>query len=315
MCIREEGEEEIYMNIANVIIKCVIPRYLVGDLASDYGFFFCDTVCGRDFSVSVKKDISDETKAKKSFDTKMNNKCYIDEYELIVWGSFVTGSSFYLSEFRKYFISFLTWILLRKKNMFLLHSSSALVNGKCILFAGNSGAGKTTMEMTMVKNGATYISNDLTFIYVENNRVKVLGIPQKITMTKETYDYCGLDYKYIKGEKRIYIDPKGQIDTKAGAELDAIVLLTKDINSKNAMLEKGNFFDAVARLLPKVIYSYKWGFKPKCEEPPFFSALNVLMRHIEETTPVYYLVWGQNPTANYDAVMKEILDTEETEMK
>ena len=42
----------------------------------------------------------------------------------------------------------------------------------------------------------------------------VLGVPQKITMDKKTYDYCDINYVVEQDINRIYINPSNQFKIK-----------------------------------------------------------------------------------------------------
>lgn len=311
MCIIDEDMKEIFLNISGIIGKCVIPRNMLDKFYLDYGCFFIHSREKYDFCACVTKDIGKNIKKENSsFITKLNNRCYISDSELIFWGRHVLEKEFYLEEFRKYFIALISWILHRDKNMILLHASAIEVCGKCILFAGNSNCGKTSIAMNMIKNGATYISNDLTFLYIEDNKVMVLGVPQKITMDKKTYDYCDINYVAEQDINRIYINPSNQFKIKVSAELNAIVLLSKDVKRKDALLERVNFNEAVARLISKIIHSYKWGFKPYCRDYGYFSVLNRVMKCIEKKVLIYYMIWGKNHFVNYNIIMKQIVENE-----
>lgn len=63
-----------------------------------------------------------------------------------------------------------------KKGGLVLHASSCRYNGKTILFTADSGVGKTTLLLSLLKLGAEYISDDIVCILENNNRYQCFGL-------------------------------------------------------------------------------------------------------------------------------------------
>lgn len=311
MFISDDTIEVVYLKISEVIVRCAVPHNMVKEICLDYKFFFIPDTRKYDLYVCAAKDIEVNNDIKSnSFVTKLGNRCFLSDNTLFFWGNHIMDVDFYLKEFRKYLIAVISWILHKDKDMILLHASAVEMNGRCVLFAGNSGSGKTTMAMNLVKKGAKYISNDLTFMYVRGDKVMVLGVPQKITMEKDTYEHCGLNYAVEKDINRMYIDPAGQIAVKLNAELDTIVLLSKDVRRAEPLLEQVDVHAGMARLISKTIHAYKWGFKPFREDYGYFSVLNRILKCIEKNVSLYCMIWGKNHCENYNIIMKEVIGDE-----
>jgi hypothetical protein len=67
-------------------------------------------------------------------------------------------------------------ILLAKKGGFLLHAASAIRNGKAFVFAGVSGAGKTTIA-SLAPPDATLLTDEISYIRKEGDRYAAFGTP------------------------------------------------------------------------------------------------------------------------------------------
>ena len=67
-------------------------------------------------------------------------------------------------------------LVLAKHGGFLLHSASAIRNGKAFLFAGVSGAGKTTISR-LAPADATLLTDEISYVRKRNNGYVAFGTP------------------------------------------------------------------------------------------------------------------------------------------
>lgn len=67
-------------------------------------------------------------------------------------------------------------LLLAKEGGFLLHAASAIRNGKAFVFAGVSGAGKTTIASLAPPN-VTLLTDEISYIRKDGNRYLAFGTP------------------------------------------------------------------------------------------------------------------------------------------
>jgi hypothetical protein len=67
-------------------------------------------------------------------------------------------------------------LLLAKEGGFLLHAASAIRNGKAFVFAGVSGAGKTTIASLAPPN-VTLLTDEISYISKDGNRYLAFGTP------------------------------------------------------------------------------------------------------------------------------------------
>ena len=67
-------------------------------------------------------------------------------------------------------------LLLARKGGFLIHSSSAIRNGRAFLFPGISGAGKTTMAR-LAPSDATLLTDEISYVTRQDDRYFAVGTP------------------------------------------------------------------------------------------------------------------------------------------
>lgn len=102
---------------------------------------------------------------------------------------------------------------------YLLFASAVAIDGQALLFAANSGVGKSTLCMELVKRGADYIGDDLVLVYLEGEQAMVgsLLFPVK----------CYVDKKYDHKKK---IDVVSQLPQRPplNVPLKSMFLLQRD---------------------------------------------------------------------------------------
>ena len=67
-------------------------------------------------------------------------------------------------------------LVLAKEGGFLLHSASAIRNGKAYLFAGESGAGKTTIS-SLAPSDAILLTDEISYVRRQNEGYAAFGTP------------------------------------------------------------------------------------------------------------------------------------------
>src|ERR1700722_10593140 len=67
-------------------------------------------------------------------------------------------------------------LLLARKGGFLMHASSAIRNGRAFLFAGVSGAGKTTMAR-LAPPDAALLTDEISYVTLQDDRYTAVGTP------------------------------------------------------------------------------------------------------------------------------------------
>ncbi|MBI5376618.1 MAG: hypothetical protein HZA77_14385 [Candidatus Schekmanbacteria bacterium] len=72
------------------------------------------------------------------------------------------------------------FLLAKKKQLTGIHSASLAYGSKGVLLAGNSGSGKTTMSLLLIKKGFKYLSDEETFIEKKRDKLTLLSFPRHI---------------------------------------------------------------------------------------------------------------------------------------
>jgi hypothetical protein len=113
-------------------------------------------------------------------------------------------------------------LVLAKQGGFLLHSASAIRNGKAFLFAGVSGAGKTTISR-LAPPDATLLTDEISYVRKLDDGYVAYGTPftgELAKLGENTSARVAALYLLAKGENRI--EPVAAPD--AGRELLANML-------------------------------------------------------------------------------------------
>jgi len=79
--------------------------------------------------------------------------------------------------------------LLRRGGLYTIHATALEHNGRAILIPGNSGRGKTTSFISLLRSGYRYLSDDHPLLYEAGAHVEVLPFPIKINVTDATVQF------------------------------------------------------------------------------------------------------------------------------
>jgi hypothetical protein len=92
----------------------------------------------------------------------------------IYWSDYLPdlGRAFELDLYRQ--------LVARAEGLFILHAAAVEIDGRAVVLAGDSGAGKSTMAQALIERGAGYISDEYVGLDV---RGQVQGVPRPLTPT------------------------------------------------------------------------------------------------------------------------------------
>ena len=76
--------------------------------------------------------------------------------------------------------------LLRRQGLYTIHATALEKHGRGVLIPGNSGRGKTTSFISLLRSGYRYLSDDHPLIRNAGKHVEVLPFPIKINVTEAT---------------------------------------------------------------------------------------------------------------------------------
>lgn len=76
--------------------------------------------------------------------------------------------------------------LLRRRGYYLVHAFGASKNGRCALFVGPTGCGKTTTGLALVLRGWELLANDVVLLQERHGRIFALPTPGIVSMRPPT---------------------------------------------------------------------------------------------------------------------------------
>lgn len=79
--------------------------------------------------------------------------------------------------------------LFRHQGLYTIHAAALEKDGRGILISGNSGRGKTTSSLSLLRSGYRYLSDDHPLIQDVGTHVDVLPFPSKINVTQATIEF------------------------------------------------------------------------------------------------------------------------------
>lgn len=196
--------------------------------------------------------------------------------------------------------------ILKKKNAILLHGCAMKYNNKGILFIGEKGAGKTSIQHYALQElGAGFISSDRTFIWKEEDKIfcsgwmstyrinidllKLLPENEKTRQLEKYYERKREDPFYFQNNK-IRIAPQELASfircSVAGiATLNCIVLLGEGLNEKKYALKVLQHEEVIGSLIEHVIDPYS--YNRECSKG--LNDINEIRACIESDTKIYGL--------------------------
>lgn len=75
---------------------------------------------------------------------------------------------------------------LKRSGRFCVHAAGLCVDGRGLLFPGQSGQGKSTLTIALVRAGFGFLSDDLIMLAHGDDGVRMLAFPDEIDVTDET---------------------------------------------------------------------------------------------------------------------------------
>lgn len=79
--------------------------------------------------------------------------------------------------------------LMKRRGRYALHAATLCWKDRGLLIAGTSGAGKTTLALTLLRSGFGFLGDDLGFLATEDGGLRVLAFPDEIDVSDQTIDF------------------------------------------------------------------------------------------------------------------------------
>jgi hypothetical protein len=119
--------------------------------------------------------------------------------------------------------------ILHQRKLLPIHASTVIINKKCLMFAGVSGAGKTTAAAAMIKAGGTLVADDVSVIDFSGSKPAVMPAFPAIKIWADTLNHLGIEIEGlvpVRGEIQKYYLPVERFPDKP-ASIDHIIILNK----------------------------------------------------------------------------------------
>lgn len=75
---------------------------------------------------------------------------------------------------------------LKRNKLYSLHAAGLCVEGKGLLVAGSSGAGKSTLTLALLRDGFSFLGDDMVFLSCGESDLRILAFPDQTDITDET---------------------------------------------------------------------------------------------------------------------------------
>ncbi len=138
------------------------------------------------------------------------------------------------SYFRYHFIEAMAYGLLDTLHLVAVHAACVSLDGRGVLLAGNSGAGKSSLAYACARRGWVYTSDDCSSLVLRDSRRKVLGNPGLFRF-RETAGALFPEFRglggFCRGNGKPTIEVKAAslpgIQTALESHVDRIVFLNR----------------------------------------------------------------------------------------
>lgn len=148
--------------------------------------------------------------------------------------------------------------LFHQRGFLPIHASAVEIGGKAILFAGDSGAGKSTTSYSFYKKGYRIISDDISVIELRNKKPYVISAYPQVKLWDDAIDKLGLKRenhrKLRKGEEK-YGVKLPYFNLEDPIELGSVFFLKPSKVSKTNVFEIKSF-EKVIQIQKNIYRSY-----------------------------------------------------------
>lgn len=119
--------------------------------------------------------------------------------------------------------------ILHQRHHLPLHASAFRYQGKTVVLCGNSGAGKSTTLAAFLKEGAEFLTDDITPVHLESNTPSLQCISDHYKLWGDSMDLLGLK-KEKKQEvwpkmDKYFVQPDTLSDRKSIIQMDVLFFL------------------------------------------------------------------------------------------
>ncbi len=149
--------------------------------------------------------------------------------------------------------------VLKQRGLFMLHAASLARQGQGLLVAGSSGAGKTTLALTLLCGGFDFQGDDTVFLNRQSTGWAALAFPDEIDITPQTAAFFP-ELQKLPAVVAPVGRPKQAVSARAVYGVlpcwqtrPAVLVFPQALSDTNSQLLPMNRQEALMQLLPNVI--------------------------------------------------------------
>jgi len=152
--------------------------------------------------------------------------------------------------------------LLRRRGLYTIHATALEKHGRGVLIPGNSGRGKTTSFISLLRSGYRYLSDDHPLIRDAGTHVEMLPFPIKIGVTEATTAFFpelrnAPDHILYPGSPKRSFYAEDLYPTSVGDTCEpAIILFPHIVDMPHSWLEPLPKSRALEAILPQALLVY-----------------------------------------------------------
>ena len=148
--------------------------------------------------------------------------------------------------FRQCLLDVMIYPLLEVRHLITLHAACVIYQGKGMLLAGNSGAGKSSLSYACARRGWTFVSDDASAFQRSTPDPKVIGHPQKFRFREPVGDLFP-EFRGLRSSLRAYGKPTIEVSTQS---LDSIITAEESSVDAIVFLNRAAYESGPPVLLP-----------------------------------------------------------------
>lgn len=133
-------------------------------------------------------------------------------------------------EVSAYLSGMIMGVIFHQRGLIPLHASSVVYNGKCLVFAGDTGAGKSTLAALLINSGANLVADDITLIGFKKKLPVVYPAYPCLKVWRRNLNLMGIDISKLHKvplEKEKYYLPITEFETKE-TSIDYVFFIESD---------------------------------------------------------------------------------------
>jgi hypothetical protein len=91
--------------------------------------------------------------------------------------------------------------LMKRRGLFFLHAGCVSIEGQGAILPGQSGKGKSTLTLALVRKGFDFLGDDVVFLARHEQSVRALSFPDEVDVTDTTVSFFP-ELRAIAGTRR-----------------------------------------------------------------------------------------------------------------